>query len=65
MEHNILATLEGDLDPKEVTKRIIEIAARHEKQLLLADVIIAVELERRRQASYDRAQAAEVGADWR
>jgi len=30
MEHNIL-TLEGDLDPKETTRKIVEIAARHER----------------------------------
>jgi L-2-hydroxyglutarate oxidase LhgO len=61
MEHNILIYSEGDLDPQETTRRIIEIAARHEKQLELAAEIARIELERRRQAADDRAQAAEVG----
>lgn len=61
MEYNILTSLEGDLDPKEVTKRIIEIAARHERQLELAAEVARVELERRRQAKDDRAQNAKTG----
>lgn len=65
MQQSILTDLEGDLDPKETTRRIIEIAARHEKQLELAAEIARIELERRRQAADDRAQAGEAGTDRR
>jgi hypothetical protein len=65
MQQSILTDLEGDLDPQETTRRIIEIAARHEKQLELAAEIARIELERRRQAADDRAQAGEAGTDRR
>lgn len=65
MEDNILIYSEGDLDPQETTRRIIEISARHEKQLELAAEIARIELERRRQAADDRAQAGEAGTDRR
>lgn len=64
MENHVLK-LEGDLDPQETTRRIIEISARHEKQLELAAEIARIELERRRQSRNDRTTKSKTRRCWR
>ncbi|MBU1108622.1 MAG: hypothetical protein KKB51_18240 [Candidatus Riflebacteria bacterium] len=57
--------LEREFTDAEITKKIIEIADRYERQLLLANIIIAAQLVRGRQGRNDTPKKPQARGNWR